>query len=563
MKNSDYDAVKYLKDPPPPQTRHCTAAEVDAAVAVLKEAADFATRQGPWGECWTPGLSIAVVHRPTSQVLYFGYGVKRLDDPSSTPGPDTLFPCASVSKSVSTTLLVDRTGGEPKWDEVVYQDNERKHPYKLAHAAGSTTLRQWLSHLSGLPDHAGDLIEDMNPSMPRDQLLRNIMDHQTGIQPGVHRYTNFGFTMGCLGAARGIAKTDWENFSKDALTKLGMNRSTYVFTSAFDREAGDRVIPHRGSWLLMPTAPLPNDRLGWSWRMVDKEHERNPTRQAPAGSLLSSARDMATFLGAHLDKRFGDQFPERKPNPKGYSLGWIVTDYSDEQSFRNVGSAALNAYSFSHSGAFKLGASTCVRFDPDMGVGVAILTNGEMAGVPEILTRIFFNHLYGQPVPDSLKTSGGELDYAELFGVGRDRMVSVVDAKKLENAERYRETARQPVPDLLRKGLVFRGHSAYYGCDIVIEREGDDVFLSMGEQVNGRPFWRFPIRCYDSGSRYFKFVYETTGENEVGTSGIGLDAGDGLEVTSIHDEWLNQEPAGSREGSGVGKLYRGWVSDGS
>jgi CubicO group peptidase (beta-lactamase class C family) len=559
MNMSDSDVAKYLKAPPPPRTRHCTAPEVNAAVAVLEEAAAFATRQGLWGERWTPGLSIAVVHRPTSQVLHFGYGVKRLDDPTSTPGPDTLFPCASVSKPVSTTLIVDGMVGEPKWDEVVYQDNEREHPYKLAHAAGSTTLRQWLSHLSGLPDHAGDLIEDMSPSMPRDQLLRNIMAHQTGIQPGEHRYTNLGFTMGCLGAARGIAKTDWESFSTDALKKLGMNRSTYVFTSAFDREAGDRVIPHRGSWLLIPTAPLSEDRLGWSWRMVDREHERNPTRQAPAASLLSSAADMATFLGAHLDKRFGHQFPERSPNPKGYSLGWNVLDYSGEQSFRNVGLAALNAYAFDHSGAFTLGAATCVRFDPDMGVGVAVLTNGEPAGVPEILVRIFFKHLYGQPVPDSLKTSGGGLDYAALLRAGRDLMVNAIDAKKIENAERYRGTARQPIPDLLPQGLVFRGHSAYYGCDVVIEREGDDVFLSMGEQVNGRPFWRFPIRCYDrydSGSRYFKFVYETTGENEVGTSGVELNAGDGFGVTSIHDEWLNQEPAGSRQGSGVGVIYR-------
>jgi hypothetical protein len=55
------------------------------------------------------------------------------------------------------------------------------------------------------------------------------------------------------------------------------------------------------------------------------------------------------------------------------------------------------------------------------------------------------------------------------------------------------------------------------GCDVVGERDGDHLRLSMGEQ------WRFPLRCYDPDQ--LLFFYETTGENEVGISGVHVERG--------------------------------------
>ena len=105
------------------------------------------------------------------------------------------------------------------------------------------------------------------------------------------------------------------------MPKLEMEHSTYAFVSGFDPEAGNRVIPHRASdsTFLMQA----DDLRPTQWRVVAKGEKRNPSRQAPAGSLVSSAKDMAAFLTAHRDGRFGADFPPRNPPPQAWgSLGF-------------------------------------------------------------------------------------------------------------------------------------------------------------------------------------------------------------------------------------------------
>lgn len=536
---------KFLTAPPPPRS-NIDPSDVENAVAQLQEAARVATLPDAAGKRWVPGLSIVAVAREgqTARVLCCeGHGTTRVDDPTSV-GPDTLFPCASLSKPVSTTLLAAAGVREHHgWERPVPQ-RTRDGDYRLAASpATETTLRQWLSHRSGLPDHAGDLIEDMHPLMTRDDLIDRVMAYQTDIEPGQFRYTNMGFTMGCVGAAVALGQRDWETFAANEMRTLGMHQSTYAFTSAFADAGADRARPHRGQ-------PAPPDltRLsttGWNWRVVDPQHERNPSRQAPAGSLVSSARDFGQFLRHHLTGQFGD-VPPRNPPPedtrdRSYSLGWNVANHTGTGEFARFGPSAVNAISFSHSGAFTLGAGTCVRFDPDAGFGVAILSNGEPTGVPEALAQIFFKHLYGQPMPAGCA-------HGDVLALCRALFMSDLHARKIANYERYHGKALA-IPDTIPHGEVFRGHSAYYDSDIVVERVGADVFLLMG---SGDASWRFSLTGFDTSTS--TFVYETTGENEVGLSAIRL-VWNGDRVVQVVDDWLNGGGPDER-GTGLGVIDR-------
>lgn len=400
-------------DTPPPRTQPFTLGEVNAALDELRDAARFATTA-----MHVPGLSIALVFRENGIFRlrhHEGFGVKHLGRAEGV-GPDTLFPCASLSKPVSATLIAAGKGKDATWDEVVKQRNGE--PYRLAALPEPITLRDWLSHTSGLPDEVGDDLELEDPSISRDEIIRQVLETQTGLEKGVYHYTNFGYTIGCLGAVHALSPSDdWESFSTAALRDLGMEHSTYRFTSAFAPGAGDRVVPH----LRVPE--------GDGWR-VNEDKERDPSRQAPAGSLISSARDMVSFLETHLDGRFGN-YPPRGGVAEGkhavYSLGWNVTDYSRETGFTN----AINATSFSHSGAFMLGAATHVRVDPDAGVGVAILTNGEPVGVPEALAMIFFNHLYAQEGRSEFETDG-KLDYGKVLDTFRALVLAQLNASRAQ-----------------------------------------------------------------------------------------------------------------------------------
>src|SRR5262249_38247456 len=159
------------------------------------------------------------------------------------------------------------------------------------------------------------------PAMARDDLIRRVLRYQTDIHENKFNYTNMGFTAGCLGAARAQGKPDWEQFSQEAMRKPGMKPSPYLFTSALDAQAGTRAAPHRAKYDLLSREPS-----GWEW-YVNQEEERNPTRQAPAGALLSNATELATFLSAHLQKRFAP-YPLRELMDEewqhNYCLGWNV-----------------------------------------------------------------------------------------------------------------------------------------------------------------------------------------------------------------------------------------------
>jgi CubicO group peptidase (beta-lactamase class C family) len=504
---------------------------VNIALGLLKEAADVATREAA-EKRWVPGLSIVVVGR-RNQVLHCdGYGRKRVDGTAKV-GPDTLFPCASLSKPVSATLLAhagapQKSGSGQKDPWALPVGYTLVDPSDRTTVLG-TTLRQWLSHRSGLPDHAGDLIEDLNPSISQDALITCLLENQTGIRPGKYNYTNFGFTLGCLGAMKVIAAgPSWEDASSRWLNELGMPRSTYRFTPADHDPQADRAFPHVGQ-PDPPTALLEVDPTGWTWRVASGDQERNPTLQAPAGGLVSCARDLGQFLIKHLDTGF-IEFPPKSPPAEDladnhhYSLGWNV---------RNPGGDDV---SFSHSGAFRLGAGTCLRFDRLSGFGVAVLSNGEPTGVPEALMTLFFNQLYGRQLPPGA-------DYARLFAVFRPMMMNALYPVKVGNYNRY-HGRRTETPGNLPPGQVFEGYSPYYASRIVIERKGANLVLKLGNGTNGFPRWEFPLRCIDEAS--LTFVYDTRGENEVGPSAIRLVQENGA-IVRVTDEWLNSSGPGLGE----------------
>jgi CubicO group peptidase (beta-lactamase class C family) len=525
----------YLVNSPDPMPT-ITEAALDLALSAVRRAAGEATKDAAGnGTCWTPGVSVVVVGHGKEQ-LCEGFGRTQV----KTGGPvlpETLFPCASLSKPVSATLLA-HAGVAPKL-EPGKPDPADTDPWDVSSSYSlvdefdrrtslNTTLRQWLSHRSGLPDHAGDLIEDLNPPLSQGKIFDILINEQTGIDTShPFDYTNFGFTMGCLGAMKTVAaEPTWEAASARWFRELGLEQSTYAFTSAFSDEK--RAWPHVGK-PERSTALLEVDRTGWTWR-INRDHERNPARQAPAGGLISSARDLGRLLLHLLTTKYVDYPPQDPPEEdlKGhrYSLGWNV---------KNPGRADV---SFSHSGAFSLGAGTCMRFDPLSGFGVAVLSNGEPTGVPEALMALFFNTLYGSQLPSD--------DVAGLFAVARPMTMGLVYPTKIANYAKLHDLPTEVPEGLPTGGTLFVGDSRYYAGKVAIVRAGAGLAIRLGNAGNGgMPLVEFPLRCVDKTK--LLFVYETSGENEIGPSLLQLVQKDGL-IVEVLDAWLN----GS--GPGLGRI---------
>ena len=82
------------------------------------------------------------------------------------------------------------------------------------------TVGDMFSHRSGLPDQAGDLLEDLG--YDRAHVLEHLRQLPLGAFRMSYAYTNFGLTAGAEAVAVGAGKS-WEDLSQDVLYgPLGM-----------------------------------------------------------------------------------------------------------------------------------------------------------------------------------------------------------------------------------------------------------------------------------------------------------------------------------------------------
>ncbi|OEJ31251.1 serine hydrolase [Streptomyces subrutilus] len=461
--------------PPAPQPALGDAAVAKAVARLDTTVQDMMRRTG------VPGVSVAVVH--DDKVVHLkGFGVRRTGE-SAAVGTDTVFQIASLSKPVSSTVVAGTLTGPDEWDRpATLPGFSLKDPWVTGHV----TTADLFSHRSGLPDHAGDLLEDLG----YDQAY--ILDHLR-LEPltpfrASYAYTNFGLTAAAEAIARAKG-TSWQKLSADTLFKpAGMTRTSTEF------DAYSNSPDHAATHVRNPDGT-------WSPRFV-----RDPDAQAPAGGVSSTARDMSRWLrlqlaGGTLDgKRIipadtlaRTHVPEIVSQPPAtptartgfYGLGWNVS-YDDAGRLR-----------LSHSGAFDLGANTNVTMLPLERLGIVVLTNGAPVGLADAVALDFFDFAeHGKATADWLGLAGSL--YAQMEEADRsptDYADPPATARPAQDSAAYTGTYTSP----------------YYGKATVTADDTGGLTLSLGP----KPL-RFPLTHYDGDT----FSFETAGENAVGRTGV-------------------------------------------
>lgn len=330
-----------------------------------------------------PGMAVAVVH--DGKVAYAkGFGVTDVRT-GVTVGTDTVFQLASLSKPVGATVVAHEVSENAvTWDTPV----SAKLPWfglSDPYVTRTATIADLYSHRTGLPDHAGDILEDLG--YDRRQVLERLRYLPLAPFRITYEYTNFGVTAAAEAVAAAAGKP-WDVLSEEVLYRpLGMTSTSSRFTDYQSRT--NRAVGH------VKTAngyqPL---------------YTRDPDAQSPAGGVSSSIDDMARWLalvlgnGTYNGVRIASPealLPTVTPqvisvpaaNPKArasfYGHGFNVS----------VTSSARTQYS--HSGAFELGAATAFTALPSANVGLIALTNAAPIGVPETLGAQFMDLVqYGE-----------------------------------------------------------------------------------------------------------------------------------------------------------------------
>ena len=323
-----------------------------------------------------PGMAVAVV-RGNQTVYAKGFGRRLVTDPAPVDA-DTVFQLASVSKPIGATVVARQVGrGSIRWDAPVIQ-HLPWFALSDAETTEAVTVGDLYAHRSGLPDHAGDRLEDMG--YDRHEVLTRLRFLPLHPLRAVYEYTNFGMTAAAEAVAT-AAGIDWATLSEQALYQpLGMSRTSSRYADFAARD--NRSLGHvkvNGSWV---------QGMGTM-----------PDAQSPAGGVSSSVNDMAKWLimllakGEYAGQRIVDaaalapaleQQIQSSPPANGRPAGYYGYGF-------NVGTTELGLTSYSHSGAFGLGAATSFTAVPSLNLAIVTLTNGYPIGIPETLNAQFLD----------------------------------------------------------------------------------------------------------------------------------------------------------------------------
>jgi CubicO group peptidase (beta-lactamase class C family) len=333
-----------------------------------------------------PGVAIAIVR--DDKVIYLaGHGVRAVGENEKVT-PDTLFALGSCSKAFTTAAmaaLVDEK--KLHWD-----DHVRKH-LKWFHlsdplADGDVRLRDLMCHRTGVGSH--DALWYRTPWTPEETARRLAKLPLDKPFRTTFQYQSTMFTAAGLAAAS-AAGTPWgEVIQKRLLDPLGMKNTRLNSKAALampDIATGHRL-DDAGQAVRMPRYVMVGDA---------------------AGSIHSSARDLATWLRFHLNEGMLDGkrivsarelgethtpqivliqppiqrmlFPDTVQ--MSYGLAWVISDY---RGLRVLG----------HGGAID-GFRTQITFLPEKKLGIAIVSNLQQTSMNMALTNVLIDLLLDLP----------------------------------------------------------------------------------------------------------------------------------------------------------------------
>lgn len=336
-----------------------------------------------------PGAAVAIVRNDTV-ILARGFGVRRAGAPEPVDAK-TLFAIGSTTKAfTSTAIAVLVADGVLDWDDPVsahLPDFRLADPWRTS----ALTIRDILAHRSGLPMANLMWLTGLHGA---DEMIHRLrfLESTSGFRDQL-AYQNVLYAVAGAIVER-VAGEPWSAFVENRiLAPLRMDR-TRTGVANLERIT-DVATPH--AEIAGTAEPVP-------YRDIDAI--------GPAGSMLSSAEDLAAWLrfqlgDGHLDgdslvradallETHRPQIVMRAEGPLtvfypgstslAYGMGWLVSDYR--------GRTMLD-----HGGGID-GMTALIALVPEERLGVAILTNLQTATPPYWILYPLLDALLGEPPVD-------------------------------------------------------------------------------------------------------------------------------------------------------------------
>lgn len=412
-----------------------------------------------------PGMAVGIV-KDGKLIFARGYGVREVGKPERVD-PDTLFQIGSNTKaftSAALAMLVDE--GKISWDDKVidYLPEFRLYdPY----VTREFTIRDLLTHRSGLGTGAGDLMFYPATDMTRDEVIRGLR-YLKPVSSFRSRYAYDNLLYMVAGQIiPKVTGKSWEEFVEGRIfAPLRMQPCAASYSRISDRR--NVASPHvaiDGKVRAIPVVKMdvigPAGTINCSINATAKwiETQLSAGREPDGDQLFSSDRsaemwtmNTVTPVGSPTDAMYRTNF-------SGYALGWDVSD-------------VLGHKRVAHTGAVS-GGTTWITMIPELKLGILVFTN-EGSGIA--MTAV------GNQILDAY-LGAPKRDWVSIAKAYVSRRQGVADAAVEAVANKL---ATAPAPLLPLDAYAGRYVDSWRGSADV-RRDGNRLFLkfSRTSQLEG------------------------------------------------------------------------------
>lgn len=399
-----------------------------------------------------PGIAVAIV-KDGQVVMAKGYGVRKLGDPAPVT-PRTLFGIASNTKAFTAAalaILVDE--GKLRWDDPVTMHLPAFQMYD-PYVTREMTIRDLLTHRSGLGLGAGDLMYFPPTDLSREEVMRRVrfVKPSTSLRSR-YAYNNLMFVAaGQVVAA--VSGKSWDEFIRERiLTPLQM---TDTKTSIRDIPAGaDVAWPHAKADGKMQAVPASNAD-NWAaaaalnsnvtdvakWMILQLNQGKNGEQRLFSEAV---AREMWTPQMLVPSREPPKELADLKANFAAYGFGWNITEYRGRRLVSHTGGLA--------------GMVTRTTLIPELNLGVVVLTNHENGNAFNAVTYTVLDHYCG----------AAATDWVSALETVQKRRDEAAEKAVRSAAEKRNKESR---PSLAPAAYAGRYRDAWYGDVVVEERDG-------------------------------------------------------------------------------------------
>jgi len=344
-----------------------------------------------------PGMAVAIV-KDGKVVVAKGYGVRKLGEATPVDG-QTLFEIASNSKAFTAAtlaMLVDE--GKLAWDDPVTKHLPGFQMYD-SYVTGQMTVRDLLTHRSGLGLGAGDLLWWPSTQFSTDEIIERLryVKPATSFR-SAYAYDNLLYIVAGKIIAEKTGKP-WDAAVQerilDPLGMRGTKTSVAEMLATADHSAPHSKINDRIA--VVKPMPVPNavgavgidtsaeDIARWMTLLLNGG-------KTAEGKQLISAKQIGEMWSEQTPIRIRDPKPAlmaTKPNFLAYGLGFQLRDYKGRK-------LAM------HGGALQ-GFYSTVLMVPEEKLGIAILTNAENSPAMAALYYRVLDQYLKVPATDWIK----------------------------------------------------------------------------------------------------------------------------------------------------------------